>query len=94
MIKPMQPIVVDKHSVPRFQENAIVSYLLDWASSRGCSLNDLALLPFSDADREQFAQLIGYSVSGYGDLPYVSDDSYAKALCIFVTGEEMEVGNK
>lgn len=25
------------------------------------------------ADREQFAQLIGYSVSGFNGLPYVSD---------------------
>lgn len=27
----------------------------------------------------QLAQLLGYSVSGYGDLPYVSDESYDKA---------------
>jgi hypothetical protein len=35
-------------------------------------MNDLALMPFSNEDREQFAQLIGYSVSGFGELPYAS----------------------
>jgi hypothetical protein len=33
-------------------------------------MNTLALMPFDDDDRRQFAQLIGYSVDGYLDLPY------------------------
>jgi hypothetical protein len=67
---PVQPVVVDEHGVHRFKENEIVRHLLDkgpW------NLNGLARLPFSDEDREQFAQLIGYSVSGFCDLSYVSD---------------------
>jgi hypothetical protein len=36
-------------------------------------MNNLALLPFSNEDRVQFAQLIGYSLNGFGELPYVSD---------------------
>lgn len=42
-------------------------------------MNDLACMEFSQEDREQFAQLIGYSLSGYGDLSYVSDESYDAA---------------
>jgi hypothetical protein len=47
-----------------------VSLLLDDGKY---DMNRLALLPFSDADREQFAQLIGYSVGGFNELSYVSD---------------------
>lgn len=64
----------------RFVKNAIVEYLLD---NGGIDLNKLAVLPFDDEDREQFAQLIGYSVSGYQSLNYVSDESAGLAgnLC-------------
>ena len=74
--QPMQPIVMSKRKqdgpfgVIRFQENAIVRFLLDWASQRGMDLNALALMEFSAEDRMQFAQLIGYSVSGFGELSY------------------------
>src|SRR5258705_7557829 len=60
---PMQPIVWDKHRVLRFKENRIVSALLNFASNRGMSLNEIACMKFSREDREQLAQLIGYSVS-------------------------------
>ena len=33
-------------------------------------LNELAMMDFDKNDRWQFAQLIGYSVSGAGDLDY------------------------
>lgn len=72
----MQPIVLDEHGTVRFQGNAIVRYLLD---VKGINMNDLAIIPFTREDREQFAQLIGYSVSGYGDLSYVSEESCARA---------------
>jgi hypothetical protein len=77
--QPAQPLKIDKERVLRFQENAIVRHVLDFASSRGCSLNELASIPFSKADRQQFAQLIGYSLCGYGELPYVTDAAYAEA---------------
>lgn len=70
MEHPMQDIEKDTNGVIRFRRNAIVRALLDTGK---LNLNDLALLPFSDEDHRQFAQLIGYSISGYGDLPYVSD---------------------
>lgn len=74
--QPMQPVVADPHGVLRFRENAIVRYLLDHGN---VGLNQLAVCAFSQADREQFAQLIGYSVSGYHELSYVSDESAARA---------------
>ena len=76
----MQPIVRASDGRIRFQENAIVRYLLDRASKGvKTDLNDIACMDFSDADRQQLAQLIGYSVSGYHELPYVTDDAAAKA---------------
>lgn len=72
---PMQPIVKDG-KVARFKANPIVQYLLD---AGPFDMNDLALMNFKREDREQFAQLIGYSVSGAGDLSYMSDALIAKA---------------
>jgi hypothetical protein len=73
---PMQPLVTDAQGTVRFKENAIVRHLLD---NGGIDLNTLGALEFTDEDRQQFAQLIGYSVSGYGELRYVSDRSYERA---------------
>jgi hypothetical protein len=70
MKHPMQPLVVDPSGTARFQENKLVRYLLDHG---GMDMNHLAGLEFSEADRTQFAQLIGYSLSGFHELPYVSD---------------------
>ena len=76
MKHPIQPVAEDEHGTIRFKPNAIVSYLLD---NGGIDMNDLAMVNFSQEDREQFAQLIGYSLSGYADLSYVSDASYSAA---------------
>jgi len=73
---PIQPLVPDSSGVLRFKENAIVRHLLD---NGKINLNDLACLEFAQDDREQFAQLIGYSLSGYGDLSYVSNRTYDAA---------------
>lgn len=71
---PVQPIVLDDHGVARFKANEIVRFLLD---AGPFDMNQLAIKSFSKEDREQFAQLIGYSVSGAADLSYVSDRVYA-----------------
>lgn len=42
-------------------------------------LSKLATLDFPQEDREQFAQLMGYSICGYHELSYVSDESCAQA---------------
>ena len=69
--KPFQPV----HE-SRFVENEIVSYLLE---NGGIDMNQLAMLDFSNEDRVQFAQLIGYSVSGFQSLSYVDVVAYDTA---------------
>jgi hypothetical protein len=70
--QPMQPLRIDRNGTVRFRENAIVTFLLDFGPF---DMNALALMDFSHEDRAQFAQLIGYSVSGFGELPYVSEQA-------------------
>lgn len=77
MDHPLQPIVTDEHGSPRFKPNAIVQHLLD---AGGIDLNKLARMPFEQNDREQFAQLIGYSLGGFSELSYVRDVTYETAL--------------
>ena len=73
---PVQPLVVDPSGVTRFKKNEIVELLLE----RGpLDMNALAQLSFSREDREQFAQLIGYSLGGFSELSYVSDDTHERA---------------
>ena len=70
---PIQPIYTDDHGTLRFRENKIVRFLLD---NGGLDLNQLArMLPDCREDWEQFAQLIGDSLSGFGDLSYVSNET-------------------
>ena len=78
--QPMQPVIKDDDGVLRFRENAIVRYLLDLARKHKIAdLNSLAELPFCQEDREQFTQLIGYAITGYHELPYVSNASAKQA---------------
>lgn len=69
-------IVLADDGCTRFKENKIVTYLLSRTLE---DMNTLALLDFSDDDRMVFAQLIGYSVSGYGGLSYASESSVNSA---------------
>lgn len=71
----MQPIVKDPYGVLRFKENKLVSTLYAHGVATGLGLNELHCMPFTDEDRRQFAQLIGYSVDGYGTLTYVDDEA-------------------
>ncbi len=79
MKHPMQPIEWDGHGVIRFKQNAIVRDLLDWASERGMDLTTIAAMRVSADDWTQFMQLIGYSVSGAGDVSGFSRTVLAKA---------------
>ena len=76
MRHPIQPVYKTSTGVARFKENKIVGLLL---SAGPFDLNQLALMNFEDEDHEQFAQLIGYSVSGFGELSYASDDTVEAA---------------
>lgn len=71
---PVQPLVRDEQGGLRFKENSIVKFL---AANR---LNELARMNFPSEDWEQLAQLIGYSLSGFGELSYVSEDTYKRAV--------------
>lgn len=73
---PVQPLVRDDRGITRFKENKIVRYLLD---NGPFTMNDIALLGAPREDHVQFAQLIGYSLSGFGDLSYVKDKDYERA---------------
>jgi len=75
-----QPVVVANDGMIRFSENRLVEHLLDWATPRGCGMNELAVVEAPDWARRQFAQLIGYSVSGYSELSYVDDAAYERAM--------------
>ena len=78
MKNPIQPLAKDERGVLRFKANAIVQHLLE--SHPLCGMNKLASMDFTDDDRQQFAQLIGYSLSGYGELQsYVDDKAYSMA---------------
>jgi hypothetical protein len=94
MKHPMQPIILDAHGVARFQANPIVKYLLEHG---GLDLNDLAIAKhrtggWTKQDEAHFAQLIGYSVSGWGDLSYVKPKWADKAQAIvqerFIDGRD------
>lgn len=73
---PIQPLVKDEQGVVRFKKNAIVRMLLDIGT---IDMNKLGTMDFSNEDRIQFAQLIGYSLSGFSELSYVDDKTYELA---------------
>lgn len=76
MSHPMQPIITDKYGIKRFKKNEIVDYLVRHGN---IDLNTIATDSFSKEDKEQLAQLIGYSVVVFSDLSFVSKESIAIA---------------
>lgn len=64
---PWQPIVKTA-GVFRWKSNSICAWAVD---SQRINMNDVAMQDFSKPDMAQFAQLIGYSISRWGDLNYV-----------------------
>lgn len=75
MTRPLQPITPEAN--PSFEANRIVLFLLD---SGPYDMNRLAMMEFSDEDRQQFAQLIGYSLHGYEELSYVDNENWGRVL--------------
>ncbi|MBT6048137.1 MAG: hypothetical protein HOG49_15115 [Candidatus Scalindua sp.] len=78
MKNPLQPLFLDGQETLRFKANNIVRYLLDKGVADLNHLAEVSYL-FSQDDQEQFAQLIGYSLSGFCELSYVSDETCEKA---------------
>jgi hypothetical protein len=72
----VREIYLTPNGVARFRPNEIVLWLLENGNK---TMNDIAIQDFSDEDRMEFAQLVGYSASGYGDLSYVSTRSMRAA---------------
>lgn len=69
---PRQPLIRDKDGDLKFKSNAIVKFLLEDGPN---DMNRLGRIPgFTQEDWTQFAQLIGYSLSGFMELPYVSEE--------------------
>ena len=73
---PVQPLEQDSEGKLRFKQNKIVRFLKDTSQY---DLNKLAVMPFDQEDWEQFAQLIGYSLDGFSELSYVSDETFKRA---------------
>ena len=66
--QPMQPVVKAANGTIRFKQNQIISDMLELCQKHGLGLNEIAMRDYEKDDRSQLMQLIGYSVSGYGDL--------------------------
>jgi hypothetical protein len=97
-VHPLQPLCVDQQGRIRFVSNPIVELLLDHCSALPkpirIDMNEIALRKFSPADREQFAQLIGYDLNGFSDLSYVSEKTFQKALEAAEALSKAHAGNK
>ena len=70
MKHPMQKIYRDDSGVVRFRGNEIIRHLCDTGA---LDLNRVAIMGFSDEDHMQVAQLLGYSVGGFGELSYADE---------------------
>lgn len=88
---PIQPLGHDSKGTVRFKQNAIVNFLKDHSSE---DLNQLHIKGFSNEDWEQFSQLTGYSLSGFGDLSYVTDRVYETARNVFDLRQKAKDGKK
>lgn len=73
---PMQPIELDSHDVVRFRANSVIRWLVDTGR---LDLDEVNLHGFGREDIAQVMQLLGYSVSGFGDLQCASDEVMARA---------------
>lgn len=80
----MQPIIRAEDGIVRFQENRLVRMFVDMASAgTKFDLNDAFILAqrsgITQAEQMQLAQLIGYSVSGFGELSYADAETIRRA---------------
>jgi hypothetical protein len=70
MPHPNQEVIRDADGNLRFYKNSIVEFLY---RAGPFDMSQLSLMPFSEEDRKQFYQLIGYSLSGYEELGFKKD---------------------
>lgn len=82
VVMPLQPL-----KEGRFVSNRIVEKLLEVAP---IGLNDIAIMDFTQQERVQFAQLIGYSLSGFSSLSYVDDETFGAAERVTIGIDEKD----
>jgi hypothetical protein len=85
----MQPLAWDDHGTLRFKANRIVRDMLDLATKAGImDMNTIAIDAqlhgkYTREEQQQFAQLIGYSLTGYSELrQYVTDGAWDRAVAL------------
>lgn len=86
---PLQPVMTDRDGTRRFVENRIIRDLVEFSAMHGRGMHAIAEGDYTDQERQQFAQLNGYSIRGYGELSYVDDIAYEQA-CAQSDGENPE----
>jgi hypothetical protein len=76
----MQPIIATYEGIARFRANKIVQWVLRQGKrGRKFDLNDIIVEDFPIEDVEQFWQMLGYSLSGYGELSFIREETIAHA---------------
>lgn len=90
MKHPIQNIATDSDGVVRFVPNPIVEFILAKGREHGIDLNTISAQGFSAEDQQQFAQLIGYSLSGYSELSYVTSEAYDTVRAMLQKGKTPE----
>ncbi len=91
----MQPIHLASDGVVRFKANPLVVRLLEVCRQYEFGLNELRdrqPARVTGDDWQQLAQLIGYSVSGFGDLSYA--DPHAVQQADAIAAELIREGKK
>ncbi len=93
---PLQPLERDSNGTLRFKENRAVSALYE--QLRLLRIEPWALLArdanVTKDDLRQFAQLIGYSLSGVSELPYMDEETLEAAQNAYELGtSELEARN-
>lgn len=78
-LHPMQQVVWGPDGVIRFRQNQIVWDLVEHARTTGLDLNHIACRSYTREDRMQFEQLLGRSVSAYGESDHVTQESLGAA---------------
>ena len=71
----MRPLV-DVNGVIRFKQNAVIRWLFEQGH---LNLNRIPVDELPLEDVEEFWQMLGYSVSGYGELSFIRPETVAEA---------------
>lgn len=82
---PIQPLLQDEDGTVYFKENSVVTYL--WIYSR-LKIADITKQGFSQEDKEQFAQLIGFNIDRFSELDCASQEVIHAANRMFIDGDD------